>query len=98
LATGGHGVISVVANIAPAEMAGLCDAFFAGDLPKAQRAQTRFSSLVKAMFCETNPLPVKHALFRMGKIAPELRLPLVPISEAGASRVDAALREFGGLT
>jgi len=98
LASGGHGVISVVANIAPAEMAGLCDAFFAGDLPKAQRAQTRFSGLVRAMFCETNPLPVKHALFRMGKIAPELRLPLVPISEAGASRVDAALREFGGLT
>ena len=98
LASGGQGVISVVANIAPAEMAGLCDAFFAGDLPKAQRAQTRFSGLVRAMFCETNPLPVKHALFRMGKIAPELRLPLVPISEAGASRVDAALREFGGLT
>jgi len=97
LAMGGHGVISVVANIAPGEMAGLCDAFFAGDLAKAQRAQTRFSPLVRAMFCETNPLPVKHALFRMGRIAPELRLPLVPISEAGAARVDAALREFGGL-
>ena len=97
LAMGGHGVISVVANIAPGEMAGLCDAFFAGDLAKAQRAQTRFSPLVRAMFCETNPLPVKHALFRMGRIAPELRLPLVPISEGGAARVDAALREFGGL-
>jgi 4-hydroxy-tetrahydrodipicolinate synthase len=97
LAMGGHGVISVVANIAPAEMAALCDAFFAGDLGKAQRAQTRFANLVKAMFCETNPLPVKHALYRMGRIAPELRLPLVPISEAGASKVEAALREFGGL-
>jgi len=98
LAMGGHGVISVVANIAPAAMAGLCDAFFAGDLPKAQRAQTKFAGLVKAMFLETNPLPVKYALSRMGKIAHELRLPLVPISEAGASRVDAALREFGGLS
>lgn len=97
MAMGGHGVISVVANIAPAEMAALCDAFFAGDLGKAQRAQTRFVNLVKAMFCETNPMPVKHALFRMGKIAPELRLPLVPITEGGAARVDAALREFGGL-
>ena len=97
LAMGGQGVISVVANIAPAAMAGLCDAFFAGDLPKAQRAQTKFAGLVKAMFLETNPLPVKYALFRMGKIAHELRLPLVPITEAGASRVDAALREFGGL-
>jgi 4-hydroxy-tetrahydrodipicolinate synthase len=97
LASGGQGVISVVANIAPAELAALCDAFFAGDLAKAQRAQTRFSPLVKAMFCETNPLPVKHALHRMGRIAPELRLPLVPISEAGAAKVDAALREYGGL-
>lgn len=98
LASGGHGVISVVANIAPADMADLCDAFFAGDLPKAQRAQTRFAPLVKAMFCETNPLPVKYALARMGRIAPELRLPLVPISEAGAAKVDAALRAYGGLS
>jgi len=97
LAMGGQGVISVVANIAPATMAGLCDAFFAGDLPKAQRAQTKFAGLLKALFLETNPLPVKYALFRMGKIAHELRLPLVPITEAGASRVDVALREFGGL-
>ena len=97
LASGGHGVISVVANIAPEDMAGLCDAFLAGDLPRAQKLQTRFAPLVKAMFCETNPLPVKHALSRMGRIAPELRLPLVPISEAGATKVDAALRAYGGL-
>ncbi|HMC33971.1 MAG TPA: dihydrodipicolinate synthase family protein, partial [Myxococcales bacterium] len=97
LASGGHGVISVVANVAPADLAGLCAAFFAGDLTKAQRAQTRFSPLVKAMFCETNPLPVKHALYRMGKIGPDLRLPLVPISEAGAAKVESAMREYGGL-
>src|SRR3954466_14500316 len=97
LASGGQGVISVVANIAPGDLAALCDAFFAGDLPKAQKAQTKFAPLVRAMFCETNPMPVKHALFRMGRIAPELRLPLVPISEAGASRVEAALRAYGGL-
>jgi 4-hydroxy-tetrahydrodipicolinate synthase len=97
LASGGHGVISVVANIAPADMAGLCGAFFAGELAKAQRAQTRFVGLVKAMFCETNPMPVKHALYRMGRISPELRLPLVPISQAGAVRVETAMREYGGL-
>src|SRR5947209_18047610 len=97
LASGGHGVISVVANVAPADMAGPWDAFFAGDLAKAQRAQTRFSPLVKAMFCETNPMPVKHALYRMGRISPELRLPLVPISQSGAIRVEAAMREYGGL-
>ena len=97
MASGGHGVISVVANIAPADMAGLCDAFFAGDLAKAQRSQSRFVNLVKAMFCETNPMPVKHALYRMGRISPELRLPLVPISQSGAIRVEAAMREYGGL-
>jgi 4-hydroxy-tetrahydrodipicolinate synthase len=53
---------------------------------------------VKAIFCETNPLPVKHALWRMGRIAPELRLPLVPISEAGAAKVEQAMREYGGLS
>jgi len=78
-------------------MAGLCDAFFAGDLAKAQRSQSRFVNLVKAMFCETNPMPVKHALYRMGRISPELRLPLVPISQSGAIRVEAAMREYGGL-
>src|SRR5256885_9088160 len=97
LASGGHGVISVVANVAPADLAGLCDAYFAGDLAKAQRAQTRFASLVKAMFCETNPMPVKHALYRMGRISPELRLPLVPISQSAPIRVEAAMRRSSGL-
>src|SRR5437764_578961 len=67
LASGGHGVISVVANVAPADLAGLCAAFFAGDLRKAQPAQTRLSPRVKARFGETNPLPVKHALYRLRK-------------------------------
>jgi 4-hydroxy-tetrahydrodipicolinate synthase len=97
LATGGQGVISVVANVAPADLAALCDAFFAGDLGRARAAQIKFAPLVKALFLETNPLPVKYALFRMGKIAHELRLPLVPVSEAAAAKVDAALRDYGGL-
>ena len=97
LASGGDGVISVVGNVAPGDLAGLCDAFFAGNLQEAQRAQIRFAKLVKALFCETNPLPVKYALSRMGRIAHELRLPLVPISDAGAARVDAGMREYGGL-
>src|SRR5712664_1850808 len=95
LAMGGQGVISVVANIAPGDLATLCDDFFAGRLEAARKAQVRFAPLVRALFCETNPLPVKHALFRMGKIAPELRLPLVPVSERGAAQVDAALAAYG---
>jgi 4-hydroxy-tetrahydrodipicolinate synthase len=97
MAMGGHGIISVVANIAPAQMAGLVASFNKGDLKAAQAAQTKFVSLVRAMFCETNPLPVKYALHRMGRIGPDLRLPLVPISEAGARKVDAALGGYGGL-
>jgi len=95
LAMGGQGVISVVANAAPADLAALCDDFFAGRLEAARKAQVRFAPLVRALFCETNPLPVKHALFRMGKIGPELRLPLVPVSEKGAAQVEAALAAYG---
>ena len=82
---------------APRHLAELCDAFFAGDLPRAQAAQIKFAPLVKAMFLETNPLPVKHALAKMGRIAPELRLPLAPLSEAAAPKVEAALKAYGGL-
>ena len=71
------------------------DDFFAGRLEAARNAQVRFAPLVRALFCETNPLPVKHALVRMGKIGPELRLPLVPVSEKGAAQVEAALAAYG---
>jgi 4-hydroxy-tetrahydrodipicolinate synthase len=97
LAMGGQGVVSVAANIVPEDFAMLCDAFADGNLTLAQNQQTRFAALVRAMFCETNPLPVKHALYRMGRIAPELRLPLVPISAEGVAKVDKALAEYGGL-
>ncbi|HEY2028021.1 MAG TPA: 4-hydroxy-tetrahydrodipicolinate synthase [Myxococcales bacterium] len=97
LAMGGHGIISVVANIAPARMARLVDAFNEGNLSAAQEEQTKFAPLVRAMFCETNPLPVKYALSKMHRIGPELRLPLVPISEAGARKVDEAIEKYGGL-
>jgi 4-hydroxy-tetrahydrodipicolinate synthase len=95
LAMGGQGVISVVANVAPGDLVALCDAFAAGNLAAAQAAQQRFTPLVRALFVETNPLPVKYALARMGKIEHELRLPLVPISAEGAAKVDAALKGYG---
>jgi 4-hydroxy-tetrahydrodipicolinate synthase len=97
LASGGQGVISVVGNVAPKDLAHLYDSFVAGNLKSAQAAQIRFAPLVKALFLETNPLPVKHALARMGRIGPELRLPLTPVSESGAARVEAAMRAYGGL-
>ncbi|MBS2021273.1 MAG: 4-hydroxy-tetrahydrodipicolinate synthase [Deltaproteobacteria bacterium] len=95
LAMGGQGVISVVGNIAPADLALLCDAFADGNLSVAQNQQVRFAPLVRAMFAETNPMPVKYALSRMGKMSGELRLPLVPVSEELGHRIDAALRAYG---
>jgi 4-hydroxy-tetrahydrodipicolinate synthase len=95
LAMGGQGVISVVGNVAPRDLASLYDSFAGGDLPSAQAAMRRFTPLVRAMFVETNPLPVKYALSRMGKIENELRLPLVPVSADGAAKVDAALKAYG---
>jgi len=97
LALGGHGVISVVGNLVPADLALLVDAFFDGNLAEAQSAQVRFSPLVRAMFCETNPAPVKYALSKTGRIANELRLPLVPASAESAAKIDAAMQAYGSL-
>jgi 4-hydroxy-tetrahydrodipicolinate synthase len=95
LAVGGKGVISVVTNVAPADMATLVDAFFDGNLEKAAEMHHRISPLAAAMFLETNPIPVKTALGMMGKIDPELRLPLVPMSEGARAKLDESLRSYG---
>ena len=76
LAIGGKGVISVVSNVVPGDMAGMIDAFASGDLEKARRLHARMTPLIDALFIETNPVPVKAALAMMGKISYELRLPL----------------------
>ena len=95
MAMGGHGVISVVGNLVPADLALLCDAFFDGNLVAAQNLQIKFAPLVRALFLESNPMPVKHALQRMGRMSGELRLPLVPVSHDNAARIDAALAAYG---
>ena len=97
MAMGGQGVISVVGNVAPADLAMLCDAFADGNLEAARNAQIRFAPLVKALFCESNPIPVKYALGKMKRASAELRLPLCPISPEGAAKVDQALLDYGGL-
>jgi 4-hydroxy-tetrahydrodipicolinate synthase len=95
LAIGGTGVISVVSNVAPALMAHLVDAFFAGDWAAAREAHYRLLPLAEAMFIETNPIPAKTALALMGRIAPELRLPMCPMSEKNQGRLADALRAAG---
>ncbi len=88
LAIGGKGVISVISNVVPQDMAAMVDAFAAGDLEKARQLHYRMSPLIDALFIETNPTPVKAALAMMGKIAYELRLPLCKMAEKNARGVE----------
>jgi 4-hydroxy-tetrahydrodipicolinate synthase len=92
---GGHGVISVTANVAPRLMRQMCEAALSSDLPKARALNARLMPLHTRLFVEPNPIPVKWALQRMGKIAGGIRLPLVPLSASGREVVQAALDEVG---
>ncbi|PSJ46876.1 4-hydroxy-tetrahydrodipicolinate synthase [Zobellella taiwanensis] len=89
---GGQGVISVTANVAAAEMAELFRAALAGRTAEAQAGQQRLLALHRALFCDTNPIPVKWACAELGLIAsPMPRLPLIPLAPDGQERVRAAL-------
>jgi 4-hydroxy-tetrahydrodipicolinate synthase len=92
---GGHGVISVTANVVPGLMRQMCDAALSADLPKARALNARMMPLHTRLFVEPNPIPVKWALQRIGKIAGGIRLPLVPLSASGREAVQAALDEVG---
>lgn len=95
LSVGGCGVISVVSNILPDKMSGMCAAWFAGDLPTAQKLHFELAPFSRMMFLETNPIPAKTSLALMGRIKLELRLPLVPMSPANAECLRAFLAGKG---
>jgi 4-hydroxy-tetrahydrodipicolinate synthase len=95
MAMGGRGVISVISNVAPADMAGLVDAFAAGDLKKAQALHFKMSGLIDALFLETNPTPVKAALSLMKKISYEVRLPLYKLSDANYEKLKKVMIGYG---
>ena len=92
---GGHGVISVTANIAPAPMRAVCDAALAAEVVRARALHEKLFPLHLALFTEPNPIPAKWALARLGKIPAGIRLPLVPLSPPAQERVAAAMRESG---
>ena len=92
---GGHGVISVTANVAPRLMSELCKAALAGDLAKARQINNQLLPLHFKLFVEPNPIPVKWALAKMGRMPGGIRLPLVPLSESAESVVQAALKDAG---
>jgi 4-hydroxy-tetrahydrodipicolinate synthase len=95
IACGGKGVISVSSNVAPRLMADLVKAARGGDLARARELQVRLNPLHRLLFVESNPIPVKWALHLMGLFGPELRLPLVPMSEGNASKLKAELQALG---
>ncbi|MBZ0169467.1 dihydrodipicolinate synthase [Candidatus Methylomirabilis lanthanidiphila] len=98
LAVGGRGVISVVANIVPRDVADLTRAFLSGDWKRAREIHLKLFPLCQAMFYETNPIPVKTAMAILGMVSGELRLPLCPMSEPNLNRLKAAMRAYGLLS
>lgn len=94
---GGHGNVSVTANVAPRAMAQLCEAAMSKDAARAIELHMKLLPLHKHLFVEPNPIPVKWALSRMGKTGGTLRLPLTELSAGAQATVEAALRDAGVL-
>jgi 4-hydroxy-tetrahydrodipicolinate synthase len=90
---GGHGVISVTANIAPKLMRELCDAATSGNTQKAREINDKLQGLHKQLFVEPNPIPAKWALTRMNRIPSGIRLPLTPLSASAEAFVEAAMKQ-----
>ena len=95
LSMGGLGVISVLSNPAPKQTMEICEKFFAGDVKGAAELQCRYLPLINALFCETNPIPVKAAMSAMGFCENYLRLPLVPMEEAHREKLLSLMKEQG---
>ncbi len=95
VAAGGKGVISVTANVAPAALHRAMAEALAGEMEAARRTNAPLEGLHKALFCESNPIPVKWALHRMGLIGPGIRLPLTPLAESCHDTVLQAMEAAG---
>ena len=95
MALGGAGVISTAANLIPSEMRELTRLALSGSLHKAGVLQLRMTDLIRALFCEVNPIPIKTALARLGLCSGELRLPLCEMSAANRERLFAAMDAYG---
>lgn len=95
LSLGGKGVISVLANVMPKETHEMCAAFFDGDTEKARELQLKYFDLIKALFIEVNPIPVKTALNLMGFDAGNLRLPLTEMAEENLEVLKVSMKKAG---
>ena len=94
LALGGKGVISVLSNAFPTEVARLCRLYLNGRHRESLDEQIRALPLIRALFCETNPSPIKYVMNRMGYCTGEVRLPLAEVSAESATLIDRALRDY----
>jgi 4-hydroxy-tetrahydrodipicolinate synthase len=95
LSIGGTGIISVVANIVPRDVANMVKEFQKGNIAKARGIYFKLLPLVKAMFIETNPIPVKTAMGMLGICEPDLRLPMTEMLPENAEKLRKALKEYG---
>jgi 4-hydroxy-tetrahydrodipicolinate synthase len=95
LALGGKGSIAVTSNVAPGPMLELYRSWQSGDAVRAREIHYELLPLFNALFCETNPIPIKAALALLGTIADDIRLPLTQITQANRDRLQAVLKETG---
>jgi 4-hydroxy-tetrahydrodipicolinate synthase len=98
MAVGGQGAISTSSNVVPREMLEIVNACNEGDFARARAMHFRLTPIFEALFCETNPIPVKAALAMQGKIGDEIRLPMTKLTEASAAHVRGALSDLGLLS
>jgi len=94
MAIGAKGVISVITNVMPREMHDLATAALGGDFKLAREIHFKMIPLMRALFVETNPIPIKQACAFMGKCTNEMRMPLVPMTAAAADRLRAVMNEL----
>jgi len=95
MSLGGTGVISVVANIVPRDVSNLVKSFVEGDIKKAQEYHYKLSNLVKAMFIETNPIPVKKAMALMGLCSDEMRMPMTEMLPENVEKLKIEMTKYG---
>lgn len=95
LSVGGKGVISVLANIVPKDVRELCDLYLKGDFKKAQQAHLKMFPLIKTLFIETNPAPIKTAMEMLGLCSSEMRLPLSPLLPEHKIKLGQTLKNYG---
>ena len=95
MSIGAKGVISVLSNVAPKQTHDICAKFMEGKIEEARQMQFDALELVNALFCEVNPIPVKHALNLMGMEVGPLRMPLCPMEEVNFERLKKAMVNYG---